>query len=83
VKLKIGEIVINGLIIEIFEGIEREGKPYPKGHWMGEQIYIYDGLSDAADNEITAVLDYLYEEGFIQDRRTSFTVIRADDFEEE
>ena len=82
-KLKVGDIVVNGLIIEIFEGAKREGEEYPEGHWMGEQIYIYDGLSDAADNEILVVLDYLYEEGFIQDRRTPHTIIREDDFEDE
>ena len=81
-NLKIGDIVVNGLIVEIFEGVRREGKSYPAGHWMGEHIYIYDGLSDAADNEIISVLDYLYEEGFIQDRRTPHTIIRAEDFED-
>ena len=48
---------------------------------MGEKIYIYDGLSDSGEEEIQKVLEYLYSEGFTQDRRTDYTVVSAEDYE--
>ena len=49
--------------------------------WKNDSIYIYDGLSDATENEITAITNYLYEEGFIRDRRTKCTVLRGENFD--
>ena len=79
--LKIGDIIINGFIVEIYENVKKEGVRHPKGHWMGEKIYIYDGLSDSGEEEIQKVLEYLYSEGFTQDRRTDYTVVSAEDYE--
>ena len=65
-------LVYNGLFVEI----ER------KDDFCGnEAVYIYDGLSDASEDEINAIKDYLYNEGFTQDRRTKCEVLRSEDFD--
>jgi hypothetical protein len=48
---------------------------------MGDRIYIYDGLSDGTEQEFQKVLEYIFNEGFSQDRRTEYTVVRAEDFD--
>ena len=76
-NLKIGDIVINGFIAEIFE----KNSEHAEGDWRNEKIYIYDGIGDASEEEVALVIEYLYSEGFIQDRKTEHTVLRPDDFE--
>ena len=49
--------------------------------FMYDAVYIYDGLSDASEDEINAIKDYLYNEGFTQDRRTKCEVLRSEDFD--
>lgn len=80
-NLKLGDIIINGFIVEIFEGVIKEGVKYPKDDWRGEKVYIYDGLGDSSEEEIKQVIDYIYSEGFIQDRRTDHVILRPEDFE--
>jgi len=62
----------NGLFVEI----ERKDD-----FWGNDAVYIYDGLSDASEDEINAIKDYLYNEGFTQDRRTKCEVLRSEDFD--
>ena len=78
-KEKIAEAVVNGFIAEIFKNVPRDSN-YPEDHWWGYQIYIYDGLSDGTEEEALRVVEYLYNEGFIPDRRVEYTVIRGEDF---
>ena len=61
-------LVYNGLFVEI----ERKDD-----FWGNDAVYIYDGLSDASEDEINAIKDYLYNEGFTQDRRTLYDKLRA------
>jgi len=49
--------------------------------WGNDTIYIYDGLSDSTEKEIIAITNYLYDEGFIQDRRTKCTILRGENFD--
>lgn len=79
VKEKIAEVIVNGFISEIFKNVPRDS-PYPKDHWWGYKIYIYDGLSDSTEKEALSIIEYLYNEGFIPDRRVEYTVIRGEDF---
>jgi len=79
--LRVGDIVVNGFIIEIYQNVKKDGQQFPKGHWMGDLIYIYDGLSDGTEEEFQKVLEYIFDEGFSQDRRTEYTVVRAEDFD--
>ena len=62
----------NGLFVEV----ERKDD-----FWANDTVYIYDGLSDASKDEINAIKDYLYNEGFTQDRRTRCEVLRSEDFD--
>ena len=62
----------NGLFVEV----ERKDD-----FWGNDVVYIYDGLSDATGDEITAIKDYLYNEGFTQDRRTKCEVLRSENFD--
>ena len=75
---KIADIIILGFAVEIFKDMPRD-TPYPEGHWLGYKIYIYDCVGDASEKEIKKIVEYLYEEGFIQDRRTEYTVLRGED----
>ena len=78
-KDKVAEIIINGLIAEVYKNVSRDTE-YPKDHWWGYKVFIYDGLSDAKENELLKVIEYLYDEGFIPDRRVEYEVIRGEDF---
>ena len=57
-------VLVNGLFAEIYD-IKPE-----ENYWGNHKIYIYDCLSDLADVERDIIINYLYEEGFIDDRRT-------------
>tara|TARA_B110001454_G_C12407947_1_gene303819 strand:- start:27 stop:269 length:243 start_codon:yes stop_codon:yes gene_type:complete len=78
-KEKIAEVVINGLIAETYKNCERDS-PYPEDHWWGYKIFIYDGLNDCTEQEAIKIVEYLYDEGFIPDRRVEYEIIRSEDF---
>jgi len=65
-------LMYNGLFVEV------DGK---HDFWRNDTIYIYDGLSDATEQEIATITNYLYDEGFVQDRRTKCTVLRGENFD--
>ena len=64
-------LVYNGLFVEINANGE---------NWKYHKVYIYDELGDITDEEIKYLRDYLYSEGFIEDRRTNYEVVRGEDF---
>jgi hypothetical protein len=71
------DIVINGLLVEIKQ---EPSIKYPNGHWKRKKIYIHDvAESDLIDSEVVAIIEYLYAEGFIEDRRTDYKIIRPSD----
>jgi hypothetical protein len=65
---------VNGLIVEIYNEKPEEN------FWGDKRIYIYDCISDLTEVERDMIINYLYEEGFIDDRRTKCDVIRGEDF---
>ena len=68
------DIVINGLLIEIKQ---EPSIKYPAGHWKRKKIFIHDVIeSGLSENEVVAIIQYLYDEGFIDDRRTEYEVIK-------
>ena len=67
-------IAVNGLFAEIYDAKPEEN------FWGNKKIYIYDCLSDLADVERDAIIDYLYAEGFIDDRRVKCVSIRGEDY---
>ena len=69
-------LFLNGVGIEIKEDPSAH---YPFGSWMRTVVYIYDGLNDVSEKEIKSIIAYLYDEGFIMDRRTAVKIIRKGD----
>jgi len=66
------ELFLIGLYIEIKTSEDED--------WQKDVVYIYDCLSNLSDKERDSVIDYLYNEGFIQDRKTCCQVIRGEDY---
>jgi len=46
-------------------------------HWTQDKIYIYDCTEELSEEEADAIVDYLYQEGFIVDRRTERRIVRG------
>ena len=46
-----------------------------KGYWENDKILIFDPYKKIKEADIVYIIQYLYEEGFIQDRRTSYEII--------
>ena len=67
-------IVINGLHIEVYDKDPKEE------FWGNKKIYIYDCLSDLSEKERDMIIDYIYTEGFVDDRRTECAVLRGEDY---
>jgi hypothetical protein len=65
-------LMYNGLFVEIDKKDD---------FWGNDTVYIYDGLNDATEDEITAIKNYLYDEGFTQDRRTKCEILRSENFD--
>ena len=49
--------------------------------WMLEKILIFDKDDSINEAEIKKIIQYLYDEGFILDRRTPYQVVRAEGIE--
>ena len=64
------ELFVLGYLIEIKRSI----------FWKEEVIYIYDCVSNLSDEKEKRIIEYLYDEGIIQDRRIKTEVIRGEDF---
>ena len=63
------KLIINGVSLEIH---------YDKtGYWKNDKIYIYDCVEGLREEESDLIIDYLYEEGFIMDRRVQSTIVRG------
>jgi len=67
-------VVVNGLFAEVYDAKPEEN------YWGNHRIYIYDCLSDLTEEERAVIIGYLYDEGFIDDRRTKCEVIRGEDY---
>ena len=62
-------VFLNGLPIKIKKG--------ESGFWKDDLVSIRDPLkASVSEKEIKVIMDYLYQEGFIQDRRTPHEVIK-------
>lgn len=50
----------------------------PEGDWQADKIYIYDPQVKITEEEIYNIIDYIYSEGFIEDRRTPYEIVRIE-----
>ena len=73
-RVLIHTILVNGLHIEVYD------KNPEENFWDNKKIYIYDGLSDLTEKEKGMIIDYIYAEGFIDDRRTECAVLSGEDY---
>ena len=48
--------------------------------WKDEAVYIYDCLGKMNEKQKDYIVNYLFNEGLIQDRRTRTEVIRGEDY---
>jgi len=48
---------------------------YPAGHWKSKRLYIYDPNQKIERDDIFNIIQYMYDEGFLEDRRTEYEVI--------
>jgi len=63
------KLVINNQVVEIH---------YDKtGNWRKDKVYIWDCTEILLDTEANHIIDYLYEEGFIMDRRLELVIVRG------
>jgi|TARA_B000000557_G_C20511798_1_gene332479 hypothetical protein len=44
------------------------------GFWKHDTVFIYNNSKCIAEKEIHVIMDYLFDEGFIRDRRTKYYV---------
>ena len=44
------------------------------GFWKHDTVFIYNNSKCIAKKEIHVIMDYLFDEGFIRDRRTKYYV---------
>jgi hypothetical protein len=48
------------------------------GFWKHDTVFIYNQSKCIAEKEINCIMEYLYSEGFIRDRRTKYYVAEKD-----
>tara|TARA_B100000131_G_C17867605_1_gene512862 strand:- start:131 stop:334 length:204 start_codon:yes stop_codon:yes gene_type:complete len=56
------KVTLNGLLVEVYIS--------KSGDWGQDSVLIWDVFSDVSDNEKEIIMQYLFDEGFISDRRT-------------
>ena len=44
------------------------------GNWRHDTVFIYNNSKCIAEKEIDSVMQYLFDEGFIKDRRTKYYI---------
>ena len=49
---------------------------YPGGFWKKDKILIHDVYYQLTDSDVSQIVQYLYNEGFIQDRQTACEVVQ-------
>ena len=67
-------ILVHSLFVEIYD--KPTGVPE---HWKSRAIRIYDPLEDVTEEQERLVIQYLYDEGFIEDRRTDCEIVTGED----
>jgi len=62
-------IELNKRVIEVYTSSES---------WTKDRVYIYDPQLQVTKEEENQIIDYLYSEGFIEDRRTKSELVRIE-----
>tara|TARA_Y100000310_G_C20043365_1_gene517196 strand:+ start:21 stop:239 length:219 start_codon:yes stop_codon:yes gene_type:complete len=70
------KLLIHGSIVEVLYDMNNVSL-MPPGHWQSEKVKIHD-LSKT-EKDIRAIVQYLYSEGFIQDRRVAVELVEKEE----
>ena len=62
-------LILNGLLVEVYLS--------PEEDWRFDDVLIWDMMGDLIIREETLIMQYLFDEGFIKDRRTQCHVTKA------
>tara|TARA_Y100000592_G_scaffold93984_1_gene158060 strand:+ start:5635 stop:5838 length:204 start_codon:yes stop_codon:yes gene_type:complete len=62
-------IELNKRVVEVYTSPES---------WTKDKVYIYDPQLQVTEEEKNQIIDYLYSEGFIEDRRTKSEFVRIE-----
>ena len=54
---------------------EKRNIHYPAGYWKNKTVCIYDPNQKVERDDISNIIQYMYDEGFLEDRRTEYEVI--------
>jgi hypothetical protein len=65
-------IICNGYNVKITNKFGK-GHPYPD-YWDFKKIIIYDPANSLSDLLERTIVQYLYDEGFVEDRRTEVEI---------
>ena len=69
-------ININGIEVVILHDAGGTCQPVP-GFWLHDRVIIHDPIDTLDTENVTEILQYLYDEGFIQDRSTPYQIINT------
>ena len=67
-------VLVNSFFVEVYD--KPTGVP---DHWKSKAIRIYDPLETVTEEQEKAIIQYLYSEGFIEDRRTDCKTVTGED----
>ena len=62
-------IELNKRVVEVYTSPES---------WTKDKVYIYDPQLKVTEEEKNQIIDYLYSEGFIEDRRIKSEFVRIE-----
>ena len=48
------------------------------GNWRHDSVFIYNDTKVISEKEVDALMQYLFDEGFIKDRRTKYYIAEKD-----
>jgi len=55
--------------------------PCVDGNWKHDTVFIYNSKKVITKAEIKVIMQYLYDEGYIQDRRTKYMIADGNTYE--
>ncbi len=58
-------------------GFTAEIKSSEDSNWQEDTIIIHNAVGCISDEDIAKIIEYLYAESFIQDRRTKYFIVEA------
>lgn len=64
-----------------YRGVPVEIHPCNDGDWRHDTVFLYNVNKIITKAEIYTIMQYLYDEGYIQDRRTKYMIADGNTYE--